>query len=139
MRLNLANLNVLKLKMAEEKEIAVAYNYFFDHFGENDEFLDVGKPARNEVLEAVLGQTVAQIMNLKSPFTIQKLVMIHLPDHAFYHGGCFIGGRMVNFIYFDDIQLGCIALAYKIGNSSVQMLRFSTRILPQQTYDTTPN
>jgi hypothetical protein len=65
--------------------------------------------------------------------------MLRVPKSPFYHGACIIGGRMVNFIYFEDIQLGCIAVAEGRGNSNVQFIRFSTTTPLTQPGEPSPN
>lgn len=140
MPLKLQNLSVLKLKMMHEKDIIVAYNYFFDHFGENGAFITRSNPARNPLLEAVLGQVVGGLLGLTGAgASAMKLIMLTIPDHSFYHGTGVIGGHVVTFIYFDDIQLGCAAVAARRGRPTTRLVRFSTMSSPTTPRAPVPN
>ncbi|MCU0495206.1 MAG: hypothetical protein MUD01_26770 [Chloroflexaceae bacterium] len=126
MAFDLRQLNKLKLKMTEEKQISDVFTYFFDHFGENEEFLKLGKPKRHELVEQVVGKTVGNLLKLKNVAVMYNFLLIHIPEQSFYHGGCMIGGKMVMIIYFDDIQMGCISVAMSFQGGKTQFVRFST-------------
>lgn len=140
MPLKLQNLSVLKLKMMQEKEISVPYNYFFDHFGEDRAFFQRSKPARNALLEAVIGQTVRELLRLPgSSVTLNKLMILRVKEYSFFHGACVVGSHMVNFIYFDDIQLGCVAVTSMRGGPGTYFARFSTVTPPTEPRAPSPN
>jgi hypothetical protein len=131
MALDLRKLNMLKMKLMQEKELHVVMTYFFDHFGENPDFLDVSKPARHELLEAVIAQTVGPLTGSKSKAVLLNFLLLHVDKHQFYHGAFFINGKMANVIYFDDVKMGCIAVLMS-GKGETNFVRFSAQDMPHK-------
>ncbi|MFN8494686.1 MAG: hypothetical protein U0350_44200 [Caldilineaceae bacterium] len=126
MALDLRKLVSLKMKLVEEKELADVMNYFFDHFGESQEFIELSQPTRHEMLEAILAQTAGPLTGSKTKVVMHNFMLLHVPQQQFYHGAFLINGKLANVIYFDDIQMGCIAIAMGSGGRT-NFVRFSAR------------
>src|ERR671932_627323 len=101
MALDLRKLTTLKMKLGQEKELADVMNYFFDHFGESQDFIELSEPARHEMLEAILAQTVGPLTGIKTKVVLRNFLLLHVPQYQFYHGAFMINGKLANVIYFD--------------------------------------
>ena len=128
--MDLSQLEDLKKKLVTAKDLSEVGNYFFDHLGEDSDFLDLGKPGRNAVLEAFIAALGRQLCGGKC--TITKLLLIQVPGTHFIHGGCFLNGRLANVIYFDDIEVGLLCLVPTKPGGDTVFSRFSAQALPAE-------
>jgi hypothetical protein len=131
MDFDLRKLNRLKLKLMQEKELHVVMTYFFDHFGENRAFLDIGQSTRHNLLESIIAQTIGALLGAKTKVILLNLMLFHIPQHQFYHGAFIINGKMANVIYYDDIKMGCIAVVMSTSGMT-NFVRFSAQNLPHK-------
>jgi hypothetical protein len=131
MQPDLRKVTMLKMKLVEEKELRDVMNYFFDHLGEDEAFIDLSKPTRHQMLEAIIGQTVGPMVGSKGKAVLVNFVLLHVPEHQFYHGAFLIQGRMANVIYFDDIKMGCIAVVMSLAGKT-NFIRFSAQEMPHK-------
>jgi hypothetical protein len=128
--MDLSRLENLKEKLATAKDLSEVGNYFFDHFGENSEFLDLGKPGRNEMLESFIAALGRQLCGGKCVIT--NMLLVQVPNTHFIHGGCFLNGRLANVIYFDDIEVGLLCLVPAQPGGKTMFSRFSGQALPPE-------
>lgn len=138
MALDLRKLNMLKMKLMQEKALHVVMTYFFDHFGENEEFLEISQPARHELLESIIAQSVGSLLCSKTQAVLLNFLLLHVPKHQFYHGAFVINGKMANVIYYDDIKMGCIAVITSEGGMT-NFIRFSAQNMPHKPAVPSPN
>lgn len=106
---------LLKEKVLDEKEFSVSFNYFMDHFAENEDFLKKGKkvtkaPRMKAALEQVAGM-VFPGENIK----VRHLVLTHLKRHDFLHGGGMVGDRQAVLFFFQDMGFGMVAICDLTG------------------------
>lgn len=107
--MNLENLKTLKEKLSTSDRFDEVWNYFFDHFGEQPEFIGQGETTEHEHLKGMLELIGKQFFKKETPVT--NLMLSHVPAYQFYHGACFINGTMMTVIYFEDIDMGMVAIA----------------------------
>lgn len=103
---------ILKQKMKEESDLQNIYNYFFDHFGENSEFIGNGEPAAKEhvdILIEMLGQTGQKLFQ-KQDIAMMMLMFIKDIDFPIIHGSCFMEGSMCMIIYLPDEHQGLLGI-----------------------------
>jgi hypothetical protein len=96
MALDLRKLTMLKMKLMQEKELKDVMTYFFDHFGESEEFLDVSEPTRHDLVESTLAQTVGPMVGSKGKAILVDFILLYIPQYDFYHGAFILNGRMAN-------------------------------------------
>ena len=124
MAVDMQKLDTLKEKLVNAKEFSDVFNYFYDHFGENMDFVHVGKEVKFPLLKQVLvkiGQLTIKDLNAKP----SQFFVIRVKSHHFYHGGFQFDRKMVNFIFFKDIDKGMlIVTSFPLG-SKVLYARFS--------------
>ncbi|HET6246732.1 MAG TPA: hypothetical protein VFE47_03460 [Tepidisphaeraceae bacterium] len=128
MPLNLTNIDTLKHQLATAPVLEKVYKYFLDHFGENEEFFNLGARADDEVLAAFVKAVAQQLYGPKAKVT--DWLLVRLAEHHFIHGTCRIEGRPVNVLWFDDIQVGMIALPGMRPNEKTRFSRFTGRRMP---------
>ncbi|MCI0399534.1 MAG: hypothetical protein L0332_24130 [Chloroflexi bacterium] len=128
MKVNLGRLEILKKKLVAETDFYRVFNYFFDHFGENEAFLDLGGPTRHPTLEKIIAQVGGGLLGTR--VVLMNLLLIRLPEQGFIHGGCVLNGHVVNFFYFEDIQVGMMAIALSRKQGETKIVRFSGLTVP---------
>ena len=127
MGLDLRKLEDLKEKMQVEEDFAAIWKFFFDHFGENPEFMALGEQADEEMrqfLEPILESICKQLVN-REVMTAQ-FILTEFPDQKFYHGPCLTDAGIAVVFYFDDLKMGMFSLTPKLGSGLVHYGRFST-------------
>jgi hypothetical protein len=125
--MDLSLLATLKDKLATATEFTDVWSYFFDHFGEDPEFIHAGDRAEHPFLSAIIAQIGEELFGRKVP--VDNLLLTHLTNHAFYHGAFTIGNRLGNVIYFDDIQTGLLTVLVSAKSSETKIVRFTGRRL----------
>lgn len=105
----------LKKKLITEDKFSDMWEFFLDHFGENDEFLERGHkvppadfPITNVAVAAALaamGSAESLRNNTKRAADIQP---IHIPEEQFLHGPIHLGNTFGVFFYFEDVDVGLV-------------------------------
>ena len=126
--MDLTLLATLKDKLANAKNFGDIWTYFFDHFGEDAEFIALGERTRDRMLEAILAQIGKEMFG--RPVKVTDLLLTRLPEQQFIHGGLLLGGSLANVLYFEDIHMGVVAVVAAFRPSETKMARFSGIPLP---------
>lgn len=129
--MDISKLETLKEKTIAGGSFAAIFDYFFDHFGEDPAFFDLGVQTRHALLESLL-ESVAGLL-FKKKITLESLFIIRVPKTGFIHGGCVANGRMMSFFYFEDIDMGLAAITMG-GGKPTQLSRFSAKRLPPESF-----
>jgi hypothetical protein len=127
MGLDLQKLDELKDKMQAEEDFGAIWKFFFDHFGENPEFMALGAPADETMrlfLEPILENICKQLVNRDVMAT--QFILTELPDQKFYHGPCLTDAGIAVVFYFEDLKMGMFSLTPALGSGLVHYGRFST-------------
>ncbi len=126
----------LKEKLITAKKFDEIWNYFFDHFMENAEFMAMGKPIqRHELLEAVLGQIAGRLFKVDS--AVLEIRLIKLDDQKFIHGCGMLNGHLTSVMYFEDDHMGVFNIVMDDGRT--EMARFSGRPYVKPNYTPSVN
>lgn len=124
----------LKMKVVAANDLKIPWNYFMDEFSENDEFLDMGAPleATNDdihpVVPLVARAAAAAIFasgEVPNEDAVGHFMPIYLPEYKFIHGSTMIHGRMMMYIYFEDLEVGMTA--FNVMGEQVIMSRITRR------------
>jgi len=121
-------LETLKKMLASEGDFKTTFTYFFDHLGEDQYFIESSKKVKNPFLKNILKVLGEQLFNDDGMVTHLKL--LKLPKTRFYHGSCFIHGRMASLFFFEDIEMG-MATVHLSGTTSdeVRFVRFTGALI----------
>lgn len=121
--------STLKSLLTEASDFKTIYDWFFDNLGADDEFLQLGRPEKKGLLEAVLAGVVKTLV--RSDVLVIEVTTIYIEPLRFSHGPCIVNGRMGGFLYFDDIDRGLLALTADPATDLIAYARFSSfRIEP---------
>ena len=101
-------LEELKEKLMTAEEIGDIWDFFFDHFGENPEFMALGKRRKSPLLHGILVRLGKELFGDKGKLTGLQLVVLR--PQRFAHGSCSLGGFPATVLYFADIGLGSAAV-----------------------------
>lgn len=134
---NLHMLPGLKKRLVQATQFNKVFHYFFDHFGENPEFMKLGEQVQDKLLESLLAHVAGQA--LRTRIMVMQLLMIHLPQRKFIHGTGSMNGRVVSFFYFEDSKVGMLAIMGKSADAEHLFTRFSGMHMPPSQPNPSPN
>jgi hypothetical protein len=121
--MDLQKLSTLKEKLMIAKDFKEPWEYFFDNFGENPLFLELGEQAENPMLQAVITKIGQQVFQ-REDISVNHLLLTEIETHQFCHGAGFIEGQVVTIFFFKDIDMGLFAMA--LGGSDISLARFTS-------------
>jgi len=120
---NLYLLDTLRAKLIDATDFSEVMHYFFDHFAENEEFLQLGRPQHSNLVETIAIEAASAALGKR--VTLRNLQLIRLPKEKFYHGACFVGGRIANLFFFEEIMTGMMAISVSAVTSEVLFARMT--------------
>ena len=124
--MDLDRLHELKNMIVSATSFGDLWDYFFDHFGDKPEFMDLGGPTEHPMLEAVVERLGREIYKDARAVVVTKPILVKLEDYQFIHGSFVIQGRMGVLIFFEDIDMGLMSLTAASKDTPTLMMRFST-------------
>jgi hypothetical protein len=108
--MDFTKLQTLKDMVMTATELGKPWDYFFDHFGADREFIALGKRVKKApLLTGILEMVGGQILGEKAGVTELKLTSLRKRD--FVHGACYINGRLVAVLYFTDVKMGMLSIS----------------------------
>ncbi|MBC6432168.1 hypothetical protein FM036_15935 [Nostoc sp. HG1] len=125
--MNIDRLQELKRKLTNDADLSDIWLFYMDHFADHPEFTDLGEPADNEYLDAVLQKTCQQMFG--RAIKISDFLLIYIAPYNLFHGAFQVEGRIGGVIYFEDIKTGLIAVSEDYpATNVVKYSRFSEMI-----------
>jgi hypothetical protein len=127
MGLDWQKLEDLKQKMQIEEDFGEIWKFFFDHFGENPEFMAFGRRADEDMhsfLEPILENICKHVVNRE--VMAAHFILTEISGRNFYHGPCVTDAGLAVVFYFDDLKMGMFSLTPALGSGLVHYGRFST-------------
>jgi hypothetical protein len=122
--MNINRLQELKQKLKDEANLSQIWLFYMDHFADHPEFTDLGQPAQNNYLDAVLHKSCQQMFG--GTITITNFFLICIPEHHFFHGPFEVKGHIGGVIFCEDIKTGLLALsAQSPPSDQIKYSRFS--------------
>ena len=113
--MDLTHFDKLKTLLTTAKDFGKVWHYFFDHLGEDPDFLDLGYPTNDRFLSAFLQEAGNQVFQKK--VIIKDLKLILIPDQHFIHGAGWMENCLAGIIYFADIYTGIASISSPFGKS----------------------
>lgn len=113
----------LKKQVISAENLSDPWEFFYDHFADHQEFLDIGSKVKNPKLKAIIRAICKNVFN--KHINVTNLLLIELEDYDFTHGPCFVEGCLVSVIYFEDIDKGLLAIANRPDTPETLFIRFS--------------
>lgn len=118
------HLDELKRRLMVEENFNGTFGYFFDHLGENPDFLKLGKRAKNPDLKKIV-QVIGKSV-LDKEVIVTKVLLKFLQKQRFYHGGCQINERAAILFFFREINMGMVAMLHSTIDFNMSFVRFTT-------------
>ncbi len=122
-----AQLTTLKEKLVQARDFMPVMDYFMTHFGENPQFMTLGERAHHPVIEAAIIQTIQQLFG--ASISPHQLLLTRLPEERFIHGGGMFASQVLTVLYFEDLQMGLLAVTAPFGSDEIKLARFTGTIL----------
>jgi hypothetical protein len=107
--MELTLLNQLKQKLLHDKDLSKVWAFYMDEFADIPEFVEFGQPGHNDFLAAVVPQLCQQLVG--KTLKMDNVLLIQIAEHQFFHAPLLVGGRIGGVIYFEDINIGLIAMS----------------------------
>jgi hypothetical protein len=121
--MDITKLEVLKNKMLLEKDLLVIWTYFLDNFAESEEFINIGKFKEKQILEKIALHILKKLFNIETDEIESRI--INIPEYNFYHGSAICDSKFVSILYFEDDDIGMLAIPSLDGNN--EMVRFNVK------------
>jgi len=121
-------LDRLKVLLEREGDFSVIGKYFFNHLGNNSEFIKNGKAVKNPLLKKIIRKACHDFISKDQQLT--KLLMIHVNGYPVFHGAFFIGPHLSNFFYFEELKKGMIMIVRSMETGDVSYIRFTGTVIP---------
>ena len=125
--MDLSLLATLKDKLIHTNNFSEVLDYFLTHFGMDRDFIAEGEKTESPFLEMIVQEVGKQLF--QKPVRVHGLLLSRLPEHQFIHGGGQLNGKMITLLYFEDVQVGLLAVLWSARPSETKMARFSGRTL----------
>jgi hypothetical protein len=113
----------LKELVVSAEDLAEPVRYFLDHVAAAPAIRranELGNPTfLGQIIQGVATLHFEAAMPLASPMFFQ------VAEYGLWHGACRLGGRITQVLYFEDIGVGIVAIAYMPAAEQVDFLRFS--------------
>jgi hypothetical protein len=111
MAVDLSRLDELKMELLYSEKIEDAFTFFFDHFGESPEFIEMGE-AVTEVPAKLLAalEAIGQKVFPGQEGVLVDVRLVRLAERQFVHGTGTLGGLLLSVLLFEDTDLGAVAL-----------------------------
>jgi hypothetical protein len=123
--MDLTQLLQLQEKLMRESDLASIWLFYMDNFMDCPELDDASYPKSNPLIEALIPKICKQLLDLKKKTTIEYLLLT-VSEYYFYHAPLMINGAVGGLIYFEDINMGLIAIADNSpGSKTTKFSRFS--------------
>lgn len=97
---------------------------FWDEVVREPGFSSAGNPAESSRLKAIIERVSVQVLG--RPHRPSATMLIHMPEHAFWHGCFIVAGRLGQVFYFEDIDSGLLTIAGDVSSGRTHFVRFST-------------
>ncbi|HWN70737.1 MAG TPA: hypothetical protein VNM90_24015 [Haliangium sp.] len=114
----------LKQALQVERDLLKISDVFWEDVAQEPWFAGAGHPAENARLRAITEHVGCHVLG--EGYHASSTMLIHIPEHAFWHGCCALEGHLGQVLYFEDIDLGLLSVAGEIGSGRTHFVRFSS-------------
>jgi len=113
----------LKTMLSTETEFGKVFAYFFDNLGNSREFFDAGKQSKNPNLKMIIEGATGEVFG--KDVKVTNITFIRMAKDKFYHGSFFVNGRMATVLYFEELEMGMIAISMGFPAGQMSYIRFT--------------
>ena len=123
--MDLSKIQDLKRRLAECTDFVAFWEYYFDNFAENREFINLGRQVTGRRMHQILGEVAVRVLG-KTELELRKPVLVEQPESNLVHGSCMVEGKVICILFFSDLDLGMAAVSELSGTFKTTYCRFST-------------
>jgi len=122
MKKDIPTLLEIKMMVRHETSGSKIMPRFYDFMENNDEYMMNLDPCTDENVPDMIGQLVCKALQIKhKSMQFDKAIFLENRADHFFHGQFFTSGHLVSFFYFDDLKIGCMAIAASFGKQTMYM------------------
>ena len=121
--MDLSHLQELKKKLVNDKDLLPVWEFFLDHLGDDPAFIERGELVSHAFLEEILPRLGMQ-MYPRDAMTCQ-MRLVRLADQQFIHGAVNVDGRAGGVLFFEEVQVGLLAVSDHFPSDETKCARFS--------------
>jgi hypothetical protein len=115
------HLAVLRERLQHPTDYERALHYFLEEFAGDTGFMEQSQFDESPRLLAVLGQVASRALG--QPASLEQPRMMRLAGFGFCHGSAAVAGRVLLYIYLEELDTGLLALIPG-PEGGVQLARF---------------
>jgi hypothetical protein len=127
--MDLSWLQELKVKLINDKNLLSIWGFFLDHLHNDPSFMDLGGAAEHELLQDAVPRMCAQMY--PRPAMLCQMRLVRLADWQFIHGTVNLDGRVGGVLFFEDVQIGLLAVSDHFPSDETKCIRFSAQPFKQ--------
>ncbi|UEM03495.1 hypothetical protein JL101_026655 [Skermanella rosea] len=113
----------LKNTLLTADSFARVQGKFFDELGMSPDFVAAGRAADVPLLKAAFEQVGRRVFG--PGCTIQGLALFRMESEKFVHGGCLMNGCLATVLYFEDVDVGLVAVSTDFSTGNMSYARIS--------------
>ncbi|WP_158047660.1 hypothetical protein [Skermanella pratensis] len=118
-----SKLEELKSTLLTADSFARVQEKFFDDLGMNPDFIAAGKAADIPLLKAAFEQVGCRVLGPNC--TVHGLALFRMEADKFVHGGCMMNGCLATVLYFEDVDVGLVAVSTDFSTGAMTYARIS--------------
>jgi hypothetical protein len=122
-----AKLHRLKQAVLDEPELPKISDVFWEEVAREPWFSEAGHPAENPRLRVLTERVACHVLGYS--VRASGSMLIHMPEHGFWHGCCVLEGTLGQVFYFEDVDRGLLTIAGPIGTGTTHFVRFSNAVI----------
>lgn len=120
---NVPSLADIKKMLRKENSGKKIMPRFYDFMEGSDEYMSSLDHCKDDRVQRMIASIVQNVLKIDSKWMkFERAIFLEKRADNFFHGQFFATGHLVSFFYFDDIEIGCIAIAPKVGDTKGAMM-----------------
>ncbi|QQP89349.1 hypothetical protein IGS68_25740 [Skermanella sp. TT6] len=113
----------LKNTLLTAETFARVQEKFFDELGMNRDFIAAGMQVDVPLLKAAFEQVGRQVFG--PTCIVQGFALFRMEADKFVHGGCMMNGCLATVLYFEDVDVGLVAVSTDFSTGAMTYARIS--------------
>ncbi|UEM20911.1 hypothetical protein JL100_028250 [Skermanella mucosa] len=118
-----SKLEDLKNTLLTADSFARVQEKFFDDLGMSPDFVAAGQAVDVPLLKAAFEQVGRRVLGPNC--TVQGFALFRMEADKFVHGGCMMDGCLATVLYFEDVDVGLIAVSTDFSTGAMTYARIS--------------
>lgn len=124
------SLAALKHNLQTAREFMAPWHQFHDDVAVASLAAPVGVPADNPRRVRCIAAVAGHVFRAPGADTVEDPCFSHVAEHGFWHGSCFVGGRVAICFWFEDDDIGLVGFLASPDSREVTLARLRPLALP---------